>query len=60
MKKVQISLHDGMVITVDVPDYNAPELASSLNDPKLLMVNIGQVIINKNAVKLIIDVTPTA
>jgi hypothetical protein len=56
MTKIQISLHDGMVITIDVEDYNASELSAMLNDQKLLMVNIGQIIINKNAVKLIIPV----
>jgi hypothetical protein len=59
MTKIQISLHDGMVITIDVEDYNASELSAMLNDQKLLMVNIGQIIINKNAVKLIIPVQAT-
>jgi hypothetical protein len=54
--KIQISLHDGTAITADVPDYNAAEMAEDLNNPKILMVTVGQIIVNKNAVKLIAPV----
>jgi hypothetical protein len=56
MTKIQISLHDGNVITAEVASYNSADLANKLNDPKLLMVQVGDAIINKNAVKLIIPV----
>jgi hypothetical protein len=55
--KIQISLHDGTAINADVPNYNAAEMAKDLNDPKILMVTVGQIIVNKNAVKLIAPVS---
>ncbi|MFP7445205.1 hypothetical protein SFC50_16070 [Bacillus infantis] len=54
--KIQISLHDGTAISADVPNYNAAEMAKDLNDPKILMVTVGQIIVNKNFVKLIAPV----
>jgi hypothetical protein len=56
MTKIQIALHDGSTITSEM-EYNAVELANSLNDPKLLMVTVGDVIVNKNAVKMIAPIT---
>ncbi|WP_366160539.1 hypothetical protein ABXS71_16765 [Bacillus infantis] len=55
--KIQISLHDGTAISADVQNYNAAEMAKDLNDPKILMVTVGQIIVNKNAVKLIAPVS---
>ncbi|MFP7445208.1 hypothetical protein SFC50_16085 [Bacillus infantis] len=54
--KIQISLHDGTAINADVPDYNAADMAKDLNDPKILMVTVGQIIVNKNAVKMVAPV----
>lgn len=53
MTKIQVFLQDGTVITADMENYNATDLSLKLNDPKLLMVQIGEIIVNKNAVKLI-------
>lgn len=53
MTTIQISLNDGQVITANVESYNATELSTKLNDPKLLMVTVGDIIINKNVVKMI-------
>lgn len=53
---IQISLNDGTIITATNVSYNSTELAAKLNDPKNLMVQIGDIIVNKNAVKLIAPV----
>lgn len=55
-KNIQISLHDGMTLTAEIDNYNAADLASKLNDQNLLMVAVGDAIINKNTVKLILPV----
>ena len=53
---VQVILHDNTTITAEMADYNATDLATKLNDPKILMVAIGDVIVNKQSVKLIAPV----
>jgi hypothetical protein len=56
MMTVQLFLHDGTSITAEMADYNAATLAEKLNDPKLMMIAIGNVIVNKQAIKLIAPV----
>jgi NADPH-dependent 7-cyano-7-deazaguanine reductase QueF-like protein len=56
MTMIQVTLNDNTTVTAGVEEYNAADLSTKLNDPKLLMVSIGNVIINKNAVKLIAPV----
>ncbi|NUK31053.1 hypothetical protein HT574_13440 [Parageobacillus sp. VR-IP] len=53
---VQIILHDNTTITAEMTDYNATDLAAKLNDPKILMVAIGNIVVNKQSVKLIAPV----
>jgi hypothetical protein len=53
---VQVILHDNTTITAEMADYNATDLAAKLNDPKILMVAIGNIIVNKQSVKLIAPV----
>lgn len=53
---VQIILHDNTTITAEMEDYNATDLATKLNDQKILMVAIGNIIVNKQSVKLIAPV----
>ncbi|SFA45035.1 hypothetical protein SAMN05192569_10692 [Parageobacillus thermantarcticus] len=53
---VQIFLHDGMSFTADIADYNAADLAQKMNDPKIMMIAVGNVIVNKQAIKLIAPV----
>ena len=50
---VQIFLHDGSVITADINDYDASVLADKLNDSKLLVIAVGNIIINKQIIKMI-------
>ena len=49
----QIFLHDGSVITADIKDYNASVLTDKLNDQKLLVITVGDIIINKQVIKMI-------
>jgi hypothetical protein len=56
MTKIQISLHDGSTINAELSTYSAAELANKMNDPKLLMIVVGDVIINKNIVRLVTPV----
>ncbi|MEK4149002.1 hypothetical protein NST02_18225 [Robertmurraya sp. FSL W8-0741] len=58
--KVQISLNNGLSVTADIEGYNATELATKINDPKLIMITIGDIIVNKNAVYLIAPVQEQA
>lgn len=53
---VQISLHDGTVMTQEVEVYNAVEIESKMNDPKLLALLVGNVVLNKNIIKYVAPV----
>lgn len=53
---VQIILHDNTTVTAEITNYDAATLAEKMNDPKLLMIAVGNVIINKQSVKLIAPV----
>ncbi|MGM9925219.1 MAG: hypothetical protein ACI35R_13320 [Bacillus sp. (in: firmicutes)] len=55
---IQIFLHDGTTITANIKGYNAPELAEKLNDQRLLVISVGDYIINKNTLKMIAPITP--
>jgi hypothetical protein len=56
MTKIQVSLHDSTIITTEVESYNAEEMESKMNDPKLLAIRVGNAVINKNVIKLIVPV----
>jgi hypothetical protein len=53
---IQVTLHDGTVITATVENYSAEEITGKINDPKLLAIQIGNAVINKNMIKLIAPV----
>lgn len=55
---ITIYLHNGATFSANVTDYDSGVLAQQLNDPKLLMLAVGNVIVNKNSVQLIAP-TPT-
>lgn len=57
MQTIQVYLHDGTIFTATVESYNADELATKMNDQRILMISIGDLIVNKNVVKYI---TPVA
>lgn len=53
MTKIQVFLNDGNIISGDVDAYNADELATKMNDQRLLMICIGNVVVNKTIIKYI-------
>jgi len=53
---VQIILHDNTTITAEITNYDATTLAEKMNDSKLLMIAVGNIIVNKQSVKLIAPV----
>jgi hypothetical protein len=53
---IQVSLHDGTVLTTEVESYNAEEMESKINDPKLLAIRVGNAVLNKNIIKYIVPV----
>jgi exopolysaccharide biosynthesis protein len=53
---IQVYLHDGNVILATVDSYNAEELAATMNDQKVLMISVGNIVVNKNVVKYIAPV----
>lgn len=57
MQTIQVYLHDGNTITATVESYNAEELATKMNDQRILMISVGSMVVNKNVVKYI---TPVA
>jgi hypothetical protein len=48
---IQITLHDGSTITGNMNNFNAADLATKMNDQKILMITVGEIIVNKNHVK---------
>ena len=54
---ITIFLGNGQSFNASDTDYNAAGFAKSLNNPQILMVNIGDIVINKHAVQMIV---PTA
>jgi hypothetical protein len=50
---IQITLHDGTTITGNMNNFNASELATKMNDQKILMITVGDIIVNKNHVESI-------
>jgi hypothetical protein len=48
---IQITLHDGSTITGNMNNFNAAELATKMNDQKILMITVGDIIVNKNHVE---------
>lgn len=56
MTKIQISLNDGTTLTAEVENYNAAELAAKMNDQRIFVIQVGEAIINKGIIKLIMPV----
>jgi sRNA-binding regulator protein Hfq len=54
MTNLKVYLNDGNVITTQMETYDVATITSILNDQRTLMVPIGNAIINKNAIKMVI------
>ena len=58
--KITIYLNNNMQFTADVEEYNAAEFTAKMNSPQLVMINIGDIVINKNNIMMVIpsDILP--
>lgn len=54
--KIQISFNDGTVFNADIVDYNAVDLAAKMNDQRIFVIQIGDAIISKGIIRLIMPV----
>lgn len=53
---LSINLNDGSTLSAIIPDFTASTFGSSLNEPKLTAIAIGDIVLNKNN---IFSITPT-
>lgn len=60
--KVNIYLNDNKVISMESPSFDAQDMESKLNNPKLLMLVVGDFVLNKNTIAAMgpESTTPTA
>jgi hypothetical protein len=56
---IQVVLHDNKAFTMMLENYNADELETELNNPTKTVVKIGQLLVNRNSVKLVVPTEPT-
>lgn len=59
MTTISVVLHENKSYTIEVESFVAEEVANKLNDHSLLMVSIGDLVVNKNSIKLITPLTAT-
>lgn len=59
--KITIFLNNGLQFNATVEGYNPSEFTTSMNNPQVTMISIGDMILNKNAVMMIIptEIVPT-
>lgn len=50
---ITIYLQDNNTINATVEGYSSTEYAAKFNDPRVLMISIGDIVLNKNHVKMI-------
>lgn len=58
---ITIYLNNGMQFKATVEGYDAADFATKMNNPQLVVISIGNIVLNKNAVMMIVptDVVPT-
>jgi sRNA-binding regulator protein Hfq len=58
---ITIYLNNSMQFNATVEGYNAADFSAQLNNPQITMVSIGNIVLNKHAVMMIVptDVLPT-
>lgn len=59
MINIRITLHDNTVYDVTLEEYLPEMMATELNDQKLLVVTIGDIILNRGAIKSIVRIEET-
>jgi hypothetical protein len=58
MAEIEIFLKDGSRMSENVKVFDSKLLASQFNSPQLLLIKVGGVYINKNAVRMVLPVNP--
>jgi hypothetical protein len=53
MTNIKVLLHDGTEITTTVDSFDPNALAETINNREVLMVPIGNTIVNKTSIKVI-------
>lgn len=57
--KIEIHLTNGMKFTATVEGYSGEEFTKALNNPQVNHVNIGDLVLSKHAVTLVMPVQET-
>lgn len=52
--QIKIYLNNGITFTADAADYNGAEFASAINDRDLQVVSVGDLVISKHAILLVV------
>lgn len=55
--EVEIYLNNGKIINASIENYQSSDLAIPLNDQRILFVTVGDAVINRNMIQLIMPVT---
>ncbi len=50
---INVYLHDDSMIEADITNFNAKEYLDYLNNTQILVITLGDVVLNKNMIKLI-------
>lgn len=59
--KITIYLNNGMQFTADVEGYDAADFSNKMNNPQMVTISIGNIVVNKHAVMMVVpsEVVPT-
>lgn len=57
---ITIYLNNGMQFSATVEGYEATDFATKMNNPQLAVISIGNIVLNKHAVMMVIpsDIVP--
>lgn len=58
--KIEIHLNNGMKFTADVEGYNGEGFTKALNSERISHVNIGDLVLNKHSVLMVLPVDTTS
>lgn len=53
---IEIHLNNGMKFTANVTGYNGEDFTKSLNNPQISHVNIGDLVLSKHSILIILPV----
>lgn len=58
---ITVYLNNGMQFNASVEGYDAADFSTKMNNPQLTVISIGNIVLNKHAVMMVIptDIVPT-